>query len=79
MASAVRFPISPVNLSSPARDEGNGGWIMPDRRSLTVIGFIYGGITAIVVLIACLVVTYHLAGRLSIDSQATATVQSQTR
>jgi phage-related holin len=43
------------------------GQIMADRRSLTMIGYVYGGITAAVMLIACLVVTDHISGRLHID------------
>jgi hypothetical protein len=43
---------------------------MADRRSLTVIGWLYGGITAAVMLIACLVVTDHVSGRLHFDSAA---------
>jgi hypothetical protein len=43
---------------------------MPDRRSLAVIGLVYCGITATVMLVACVIVSWHLAGRLSLD-QAT--------
>lgn len=43
---------------------------MADRRSLTMIGYVYGGITAAVMLIACVVVTDHVSGRLHVDSAA---------
>lgn len=48
---------------------------MADRRSLTMIGYLYGGITAAVMLIACLVVTDHVSGRLHIDDAAYQTHQ----
>jgi hypothetical protein len=40
---------------------------MADRRSLTMIGYIYGTVTAAVMLVACVVVTDHVAGRLTMD------------
>jgi phage-related holin len=48
---------------------------MADRRSLTMIGYLYGGITAAVMLIACLVVTDHVSGRLQFDATAYQTQQ----
>jgi phage-related holin len=41
---------------------------MADRRSLTMIGYIYGVMTAAVMLMACFVVADHITGRLSIES-----------
>ena len=49
---------------------------MPDRSSLGIIGFLFCGITAAVVLIGALVVTDHLSGRLSLDSPLRAGVTS---
>jgi len=43
---------------------------MADRRGLRMIGFLYGGFTALVMGMACLVVTDHLTGRLSLDTTA---------
>lgn len=41
---------------------------MPDRSSLGMIGFLFGGITAAVMLIGALVVTDHMSGRLNIET-----------
>jgi hypothetical protein len=51
---------------------------MPDRRSLTVIGFIYGAVTAAVMLVACVVFTSHMAGRVNIDSAVATPVLGPT-
>jgi hypothetical protein len=40
---------------------------MADRKSLGIIGFILGGITATVMAIGLFVVTSHLDGRLSLE------------
>jgi hypothetical protein len=40
---------------------------MADRRSLGFIGWIYGGITALVMVTAMLVVQRHLDGRMMLD------------
>jgi hypothetical protein len=40
---------------------------MADRKSLGIIGFILGGVTATVMAIGLFVVTGHLDGRLSLD------------
>ena len=40
---------------------------MADRKSLGLIGFILGGITAAVVLVGVLVVQSHIDGRLQLD------------
>ena len=40
---------------------------MADRRSLGILGFVFGGVTAAVMLIAVVVVKNHIDGRLSLD------------
>jgi len=41
---------------------------MADHKSLGIIGFTMGGVTALVVLVAATVVVSHLNGRLAIDA-----------
>ena len=41
---------------------------MADRRSLGIVGFVFGGVTATVMLLAVMVVKHHVAGRLTLDS-----------
>jgi hypothetical protein len=41
---------------------------MADRRSLGIVGFVFGGVTAAVMLIAVMVVKHHVDGRLTLDS-----------
>jgi len=41
---------------------------MADRRSLGILGFFFGGVTAAVILIGVMVVQNHVAGRQTIDS-----------
>ena len=55
---------------------------MADRRSLGLVGFLFGGVTAAVMLIAVMVVKNHVAGRLSLDGARTpvmASVQTLVR
>jgi len=40
---------------------------MADRRSLGILGFVFGGVTAAVMLIAVVVVKNHIDGRLTLD------------
>ena len=40
---------------------------MADRRSLGILGFVFGGVTAAVMLIAVMVVKNHIDGRLTLD------------
>jgi hypothetical protein len=40
---------------------------MADRRSLEILGFVFGGVTAAVMLIAVMVVKNHIDARLSLD------------
>jgi len=44
------------------------GDIMADRKSLGLIGFFLGGVTAIVVLVGATVVQKHIDGRLQLDN-----------
>lgn len=41
---------------------------MADRRSLGMLGFVFGGITAAVMLTAVLVTKHHLDGRATLDA-----------
>ena len=40
---------------------------MADRRSLGILGFVFGGVTAAVMLIAVFVVKQHIGGRAALD------------
>jgi len=44
---------------------------MADKSSLGLLGFIFGGITAIVALIAGFLVIGHVEGKLMLDESAT--------
>ena len=48
-----------------------------DRTGLGFLGFIFGGVTAAVMLVACTVVLGHVDGRLQLESQS-ANVASST-
>jgi hypothetical protein len=56
---------------------------MADRRSLEILGFVFGGVTAAVMLIAVMVVKNHIDGRLTFDAGRTpvmvATAQAVSR
>ena len=41
---------------------------MADRRSLGILGFVLGSVTAAVMLIAVIVVKHHVDGRLTFDA-----------
>jgi uncharacterized protein (DUF697 family) len=48
--------------------EGSKGRVMTvDRAGLGFLGFIFGGVTAAVVLVACTMVLGHVEGRWTID------------
>jgi hypothetical protein len=47
--------------------KGVGEGIMADRRSLGILGFVFGGVTAAVMLIAVMVVKNHI-DRVTLDS-----------
>ena len=40
---------------------------MADHRSLGILGFLFGGVTAAVMFIAVMVVKHHVDGRLTLD------------
>ena len=40
---------------------------MADRRSLGILGFVFGSVTAAVMLIAIMVVKHHVDGRLTLE------------
>ena len=42
---------------------------MADRRSLGMVGFVFGGITAAVMLTAAMVTKHHLDARISFDAR----------
>ena len=41
---------------------------MADRRSLGIVGFVFGGVTAAVMLVAVLVVKNHVENRMVLDA-----------
>ena len=41
---------------------------MADRRSLGIVGFVFGSVTAAVMLIAVMVVKQHVDGRLTLEA-----------
>jgi hypothetical protein len=48
--------------------KGVGEGIMADSRSLGILGFVFGGVTAAVMLIAVMVVKNHMDGRITLDT-----------
>ena len=54
-------------LSDRKTDQGQ---IMADRAGLGIVGFIFGGVTALVMLVAVTVVIGHVDGRLVLDAPA---------
>ena len=50
---------------------------MADRAGLGVLGFIFGGVTAAVILVAVTVVTGHVDGRFALDTPPTQIAASQ--
>ena len=48
-----------------------------NRKGLGFLGFIFGGVTAAVTLVAVAVVVQHLDGRLALESAAAITVAKQ--
>lgn len=51
---------------------------MADRRSLGILGFVFGGVTAAVMLIAVIVVKQHVDGRVSLDRLPAMAASTQT-
>lgn len=56
--------------AKPDQHQGGGGLHMADKNSLGVLGFLFGGITFAVTIIAFLVVRDHVEGRLHLDGPA---------
>jgi hypothetical protein len=54
-----------------------GDQTMADRAGLGFVGFILGGITALVMLVAVTIVMGHVDGRLAIDAAPTQIAASQ--
>ena len=50
---------------------------MADRAGLGVLGFIFGGVTAVVILVALTVVLGHVDGRFVLDTAPTQIAASQ--
>jgi len=48
-----------------------------DRAGLNLLGFIFGGVTAAVILVACTVVLGHVEGRLALDGSSARVVTVQ--
>jgi hypothetical protein len=51
---------------------------MADRRSLGIIGWIFGGLTAVVILVGFVVVKGHLDGGLTIERAQPPVVSAST-
>jgi hypothetical protein len=49
---------------------------MADRRSLGIVGLVFGSVTFAVMLIAVMVVKSHVDGRLTLDNRAPVIVAS---
>ena len=52
---------------------------MADRKSLGILGFMFGGVTATVMLIAVMVVKNHIDGRLTLDAAKAPVMASATQ
>ena len=52
---------------------------MADRRSLGILGFVFGGVTAAVMLIAVMVVKQHVDGRATLDQTRLALMAASTQ
>jgi hypothetical protein len=52
---------------------------MADRTGLGVLGLVFGGVTAVVLLIAVFVVTSHVDGHLAPDNGQELTFSGQSR
>jgi hypothetical protein len=52
--------------------------IVADRRSLGILGFVLGGVTADVMLVAVIVVKQHVDGRVTLDRLPTMAASAQT-
>jgi hypothetical protein len=57
----------PARLTGQERLQGR--IMTADRTGLGFLGFIFGGVTVAVMLVACTVVLGHIDGRLQLESQ----------
>lgn len=57
---------------------GLGEGIMADRRSLGILGLVLGGVTAVVMLVAVMVVKSHVDGRLTLEARPVVAAAVQT-
>lgn len=68
-------------LTRPRQNSARGclrEGIVADRRSLGILGFVFGGVTAAVMLIAVIVVKQHVDGRVSLDRLPAMAASTQT-
>jgi hypothetical protein len=60
----------PMNQNTEAGDQPQrGACIMADQKSLGIIGFILGGVTATVMAIGVFVVASHVGGHMSLEDR----------
>jgi hypothetical protein len=62
----------PVASRRPANKHRDGGLNMADKRGLGIMGFLFGGVTFAVTVIAFVVVRGHIDGQLQFDEVAMA-------
>jgi hypothetical protein len=60
----------PRAASHRVEELSQGRQMVVDRAGLGLLGFIFGGVTAAVMLVACTVVIGHIEGRLVLDPPA---------
>jgi hypothetical protein len=70
----VRLNLLPGSRVLLGRHQGR---VMADRAGLGVLGFIFGGVTAVVMLVAVTVVIGHAEGRLTLDTPPTQIAANQ--
>ncbi len=64
--------LEPTGGKAGTATEAGGGLTMADKSGLGILGFLFGGVTLAVTLIAFLVVRDHVQGRLQFDDAAMA-------
>ena len=69
-----RLNLLPGSRVLLGRHQGRG---MADRAGLGVLGFIFGGVTAVVILVAVTVVIGHVDGRFVLDTAPTQIAANQ--
>jgi hypothetical protein len=70
------FAWFPRLITQEVRGLSQAGRVMADRAGLGFVGFIFGGVTAAVMLVAVTVVIGHAEGRLALDSPPAHSVSS---